>query len=320
MIKILKYSSLIVVFFVTGCLFTEPINEKVSSGFNYSGEFLVNKPVVLEYSDIDEKASDITLRWQIEKVPLYSVMEENSFLPSNDITKRVFIPDVPGNYVVSLSVEGKYHAKSKTTKTIRIKNNLPVAIIKSLNGIRDFVVYRKLSFDASNSYDIDYNKIISFKWSILSAPKGSAVKRDESSDKKFVITPDLPGSYTIKLLVEDINEEFNYTTYSFYVHDEENPKILRTIPDNNIKLIPIRENEIKKLDFVVTDKTTDNSKLKYIWEISTDNNNFFLLSNSRALNFNGSNYGIGDLIYIKLTIINLLNKSSEVLWKFVIVK
>ncbi len=319
MIKILKYSSLLIVFFFTGCLFTEPINEKVNSNFSYSGDFLVNTPVSLQYKDIDEKTSDMVLTWQIEEVPPYSVMEENSFLPSNDINRRVFIPDIPGIYTVSLSVEDKYHAKSITRKTIQIKNNLPIAVIKSLNN-NNFITDKEIFFDASDSYDIDYNKITSFSWSIISAPKGSNVLYETSNDEDFSIKPDIYGDYTIKLVIKDINEDENYTTYSFHVYKATNPKILKTSPDSSIALIPIKETLSQEIYAIVTDDITASSKLNYFWSISINNEDFFNISNTNRLVLNGNLYGIGDLILIKLRVVNSANNYAEVLWRFVIIE
>lgn len=319
MIKILKYSSLLIVFFFTGCLFTEPINEKVSSNFSYSGEFLVNNPISLQYEDIKEKTPDMILTWKIEEVPAYSVLEEDSFLPSNDINKRIFIPDVPGTYTISLSVEDKYHAKSITRKKIQIKNNLPIAIIKSLNN-NDFITNKEIFFDASDSYDIDYNKITSFSWSMISTPKGSNILNETSNNENFSIKPDVSGDYTIKLIIKDINEDENYTTYSFHAYKATNPKILKTSPDNSIALIPIKETLSQEIYAVITDETTDSSNLSYFWSISINNEDFFNLSNTNRLILHGNLYGIGDLILIKLRVVNSANNYTEALWRFVIIE
>jgi len=318
MIKILKYSSIIILYFFTGCLFTEPINEKVNSNFIYSGDFLVNTPISLLYDTLENNKSDLKLTWQIKKVPPYSLIEENSFLPSNDKNKRIFIPDIPGNYVISLEVEDKYHAKSITEKTIIIKNNLPIAVIKSLNDGNDFVINRELTFDASNSYDIDYNKIISYKWLVTSFPKGSMLMNEASESTLFQIQPDISGNYGIRLTVLDVNKEENYTTYSFYIQKNIFPNLVKTNPDNNIFLIPISKDETKEITALFIDKSTNTTELKYQWYISINNDDYFLLSNDNKLNLNANNYGTGDLLGIKLKVTNSLNNSNTTLWRFII--
>jgi hypothetical protein len=316
--RILKYSNIIILFFFTACLFTEPINKEVTSNFTYTSDLLVNMPVSLEYINKDDAI--LLLDWSIEERPEYSSLENNSFLPSNNINKQVFLPDTPGDYVVSLRVEDDYHSISITKKTITIKNNPPVAVITSLNDGEDFKINRELFFDSSSSYDIDYNKLISFKWSVIDAPKGNNILGTTSEESIFKIIPNTKGNYTIKLVVEDITKVENYSTYSFYIEDEPSLKILETIPDNNINLIPLNQNSTKKFSVILTDDTLSISDLEYSWYVSINEEDYFLLSNNNELDLNCNTYGIGDILSIKLSVSSGEYNSIDVFWRVVIIE
>jgi hypothetical protein len=318
MMRILKYSNIIILFFFTACLFTEPINKEVTSNFTYTSDLLVNMPVSLEYINKDDAI--LLLDWSIEERPEYSSLENNSFLPSNNINKQVFLPDTPGDYVVSLRVEDDYHSISITKKTITIKNNPPVAVITSLNDGEDFKINRELFFDSSSSYDIDYNKLISFKWSVIDAPKGNNILGTTSEESIFKIIPNTKGNYTIKLVVEDITKVENYSTYSFYIEDEPSLKILETIPDNNINLIPLNQNSTKKFSVILTDDTLSISDLEYSWYVSINEEDYFLLSNNNELDLNCNTYGIGDILSIKLSVSSGEYNSIDVFWRVVIIE
>jgi hypothetical protein len=275
-------------------------------------------PVSLEYINKDDAI--LLLDWSIEERPEYSSLENNSFLPSNNINKQVFLPDTPGDYVVSLRVEDDYHSISITKKTITIKNNPPVAVITSLNDGEDFKINRELFFDSSSSYDIDYNKLISFKWSVIDAPKGNNILGTTSEESIFKIIPNTKGNYTIKLVVEDITKVENYSTYSFYIEDEPSLKILETIPDNNINLIPLNQNSTKKFSVILTDDTLSISDLEYSWYVSINEEDYFLLSNNNELDLNCNTYGIGDILSIKLSVSSGEYNSIDVFWRVVIIE
>jgi len=317
MIKILKYSSIIILFFFTGCLYYSPINEAVSANFTYTGDLIVNKPISLLYTSKDK---DLELEWEILTVPEFSDLKVDSFLPSNNINKRVFIPDIPGKYIVSLKVEDEYGAKDSYTKSIVIINNIPTAIIKSLNSGGDFVTNRELHFDASDSYDIDYNQLSSYSWTVVEIPKGSRIVETFSNNIDFSITPDVSGDYRIKLIVSDTNHLKSYTSLSFYVNENLAPKIIETIPDNSSDLISLKKTNIKNFSAVITDDSTLVNGLSYKWEISINSEDYSLFSNNSEVNINANIYGIGDFISLKLTVTDNSENKTTIKWRIIIIE
>jgi RHS repeat-associated protein len=67
------------------------------------------------------------------------------------------------------------------------------------NGATGTVV----NLDGRNSYDADPGDLITFNWSLISAPSGSAAAISNSSSVSPTIIPVLPGVYQIQLIVND---------------------------------------------------------------------------------------------------------------------
>ncbi len=61
---------------------------------------------------------------------------------------------------------------------------------------------QQVPLDASRTVDLD-GQLLSFEWSLVRAPKGSAVAVDESSSVRSHFTPDLAGDYVFELQVTD---------------------------------------------------------------------------------------------------------------------
>ena len=318
MIKILKYSSITLLFFFTGCLFYSPINEEVSAEFkiNSTNNSIVGRQVLLAYIPSTSKKLDLT--WNIEKKPEYS--ELKVLQADNNINLRAFIPDVPGIYEISLKVEDEYGASDKYSKSITVKNNPPIAIITSLNSYNEFVTNKELKFSGLNSYDEDHNLLISYEWNIVDKPYTSDLTIEASKAKTLSITPDSIGNYSIKLKVVDSNGLSNYTTFSFYVHENSPPKIISTSPSSDISLITIKQSEKKEFFATVLDDSTEVSDLAFTWDISINDEEFFLLSNSPKLNFNPDIYGIGDLLSLNLTITDNSNNEVVINWRLIIIE
>ena len=317
MIKILKYSSITLLFFFTGCLFYSPINEEVNAEFSFvANKQLVNQPIYLLY--IPKNTKDIELTWVLEEVPTYSELSE--LTSYNDINERSFTPDLPGDYTVSLKVVDQYGAEDIHTKTFTIKNNPPIAVITSLNSNNHFVSNKELNFSGENSYDEDFNQLEFYEWSILKSPDNSRTTIDFIDRVNLSITPDLPGDYTIKLEVTDTNKLANYTSFSFYVNKDLPPKILSTNPSSSISLIPLKQIEAKEFSAIITDDSTQVTDLSFNWDISLNNEEFIHLSNNPKLNLNANIYGIGDLINLKLTVVDSSENKTVINWRVIIIE
>lgn len=80
-----------------------------------------------------------------------------------------------------------------------LPNHQPVADAgKDLNGLVDALI----TLNGDGSYDLD-GDLITYAWSVISAPTDSTASLTDADQYNPSITPDLPGDYQIQLIVND---------------------------------------------------------------------------------------------------------------------
>ncbi len=128
--------------------------------------------------------------WAIELAPASSDVSLNS----TDTVTTTFLPDVIGDYVVSLTVSDGVNTSIADEVFIRVIENLPpIAVINAgpLSGFAPLTV----AFDGSGSSDPE-NAVLRYIWEFGVDGAGSDVVTPS-----FTYT--LPGTYTVVLTVED---------------------------------------------------------------------------------------------------------------------
>ena len=111
-----------------------------------------------------------------------------------------FQADLPGDYLIGISVEDEVRQSTDQVLIVVGDGNLrPVAQIADVRPAPPNTV---LSIDGTQSYDFD-GDLLNHQWSLLSAPVGSLVSLIDASAPKAELTPDLPGTYVVQLLVSD---------------------------------------------------------------------------------------------------------------------
>jgi flagellar hook assembly protein FlgD/fibronectin type 3 domain-containing protein len=86
--------------------------------------------------------------------------------------------------------------------TVKDVNNPPLA---NAGADRNVVVEQPVTLDGTASYDPD-GDLITYRWIVVSVPVGSLVTNASLSDltsAKPILTPDVPGPYTLGLVVND---------------------------------------------------------------------------------------------------------------------
>ena len=111
-----------------------------------------------------------------------------------------FVPDIPGNYRVSLTVSQASPAGTTpgTTEATVHVNNIPLAAIAG-PSFTDNVVHVTFTGTAS---DTD-NQGLSFRWILVSTPNGTNATLQAGSDNTATLLPAVPGEYVIGLRVDD---------------------------------------------------------------------------------------------------------------------
>ena len=139
---------------------------------------------------------------------------------NNKVIFQKTIPDYPGAVRVKLPENGFYFVtliiKDNTGKTVKktfkvIVSN-PVAIIKVMP--ESWNTSTKFLIDGSASYSVKW-KISSYKWTIV-GPQGNIIDTFQWK-KSFHYQFQVPGNYSIKLEVTDVEWNKNDATYKLFV-------------------------------------------------------------------------------------------------------
>ena len=139
----------------------------------------------------------ITYNWAFKSKPSGS----SSILSDATVVKPTFVPDVAGDYVLSLVVNDGVVNSAPSTATVTASkgNSAPVA---NAGTAQNVVVNTPVTLDGSLSSDAD-NDLITYKWSISEKPAGSNSALADGAVAKPTFTPDLPGNYVLSLIVND---------------------------------------------------------------------------------------------------------------------
>jgi hypothetical protein len=153
-------------------------------------------------SDADQDDT-LTYSWSITSVPTGSSID-NSSLSSQTTINPTFTPDIDGSYVVQLIVnDGTVNSNTDTvTITASTANSAPVANAGPDQNVNTGVL---VTLDGSASSDADQD-ILTYSWSVISVPNGSSITTSSLSDNTVdnpTFTPDVDGSYVLKLIVSD---------------------------------------------------------------------------------------------------------------------
>lgn len=180
-----------------GTATNQPPVAKVDANRNVS----VGMRVTADGSQSEDPDGDvITPSWVMIAKPDGSAAEltgATSFSPS-------FVPDVVGVYTLELTVsDGTLTnvAPARVSYNARPAgpNQAPVA---RAGADRTVVLGETVALDGAGSTDAN-GDMLTFTWSIASAPGGSAATLASPSAAKTDFTPDVQGAYTLRLVVND---------------------------------------------------------------------------------------------------------------------
>src|SRR5262245_26484666 len=134
-------------------------------------------------------------QWELTLVPAGSV----AMLVDPTTPMPAFVPDLPGTYGVRLTVSDGAQWSAPDILTITAHNDSPVA---SAGQNRNTVTGTLVSLDGSGSSDAN-GDTLTFSWSITARPPGSNAALSDASVATPTLTPDVDGSYTMRLVVSD---------------------------------------------------------------------------------------------------------------------
>jgi hypothetical protein len=165
------------------------------AGPDQSVEFY-NTTVTLDGSQShDENGDKLTYAWSLTSRPPGS----SATLAGAATAAPSFVADLHGDYIVQLSVSDGFLNSPTDTVTVSFNNLAPTA---SAAGSGAYPVGQTVTLDGSASSDLN-NDPLTYKWSLLSAPAGSAAVIADPAAPVTSLTLDAKGQYQVQLVVND---------------------------------------------------------------------------------------------------------------------
>lgn len=143
----------------------------------------------------DGDGDPIEPRWSIVSKPDTSQAQ----LSDTDTFHPQITPDVSGDYVVQLIVYDGQYLSAASTVTISTSNLPPTA---NAGQAQIASSGQLVHLDASRSYDPE-GSVLTYEWSVIASPQGSAAALSSTDVAVPSFTPDLPGDYIFQLIVSD---------------------------------------------------------------------------------------------------------------------
>ncbi len=152
------------------------------------------------------KSSDVTFVWSFQSVPTDSEVADEALSENrtNEATHPNFIPDVPGEYTLSLRVNDPSSASEPDWVVVTISSD-DIQPLADCGSDQEGRVGYASTLDGSGSSDPEGAEI-EYTWAVSSTPEcstlGSTSLFDQGTDTPSII-PDCPGLYVVSLVVSD---------------------------------------------------------------------------------------------------------------------
>jgi hypothetical protein len=146
----------------------------------------------------DADGDPLTFAWSLTTLPVGS----SAVLTGADLVSPSFVPDLPGTYIAQLIVsDGRLGSLPATVViTVSAANRKPVAIAEAIPT--QTAVGSSVVLKGSASSDPDGDPL-TWSWSIALRPAGSNASIVSPTAPETSFVPDVPGTYTIQLIVRD---------------------------------------------------------------------------------------------------------------------
>src|SRR5688572_12774678 len=143
----------------------------------------------------DTDGDPLTFNWSFISRPSGSAATLSDFTAVNP----AFLVDRAGSYTIRLIVNDGKVDSSADIVIVSTQNSRPVA---NAGPDQTTFVGTTVTLDGSASSDFDGNPL-TYNWSFVSRPAGSAATLKNGSSVNPVFVPDKPGDYTVQLIVND---------------------------------------------------------------------------------------------------------------------
>lgn len=148
----------------------------------------------------DADSDPLTSRWSFTFVPT----DSRATLSNPTIAKPTFVPDKLGLYVIQLIVNDGKKDSAPDTASIRVNVEAPPNQRPNADAgqQQSGTVGQPIQLDGSKSNDPDENPI-TYIWTFAVKPGTSTAQLDDPKSATPKFTPDVSGTYTLQLIVND---------------------------------------------------------------------------------------------------------------------
>jgi hypothetical protein len=157
----------------------------------------------------DPEGQPLQFHWTLDAVPAGST----AALDSATIATPVFVPDVPGDYGVSLAVDDMIATSPPAHVTISAHNDAPTLLAAVPANV---ITGTTITIDASATTDPNSDPL-TFAWTVT-GPQGSTAAPADPTASKTTFVADLDGTYQVSLAVDDgrLSSGFTSTVQSYH--------------------------------------------------------------------------------------------------------
>ncbi len=145
----------------------------------------------------DPEGEDLGYVWELDSLPSGSGVT----LVNSSFVDPMFIPDLPGEYVIGLIVNDGTQDSGPDTVIITAESEAELPVANAGNS-QQVDVGDAVQLDGSNSYDPG-GETLTYAWAFRSIPGGSSASLNQPTTVRPTFTADLAGQYQVELVVSD---------------------------------------------------------------------------------------------------------------------
>jgi hypothetical protein len=173
---------------------------------------------------------DVEYSWSFVSLPLGS----SATLSNATAAKPTFTPDIAGVYVVQLRVKSNSDTDYDTvTITATTLNSAPMA---NAGPDQNVVTGSLVTLNGSASSDANSDPL-SYKWSLVSRPAGSAAALSDTTVVGPTFTADVDGLYVISLVVNDGTASSTSDSVTITAATVNSAPVANAGPDQSVKTL-----------------------------------------------------------------------------------
>ncbi|MCG3116645.1 MAG: PKD domain-containing protein [Candidatus Manganitrophus sp. SA1] len=176
----------------------------------------------------DPDGEMLTYQWMMTEKPAGSA----AALSASVAVRPTFTADVDGTYRISLVVnDGMLNSPADEVVIIATRPNTPPTA--NAGPDQQVTAGALVTLDGSSSFDPD-GDLITYHWEFISRPAGSAAVFSSAAAVRPTFTADLPGIYTVRLIVNDGQADSAFDEGVVTAAPPNNPPVAHAGPDQSV--------------------------------------------------------------------------------------